>query len=139
MSQKLLGSISTLSHDEAGAAVAEFAIVSVVVLLLVIGSIEFGLAMWQRNTTASDARDGARYAIVRGANSGHIATQDSVANYVKNRTSLDTAAVRVHVSWTPDNKPGSVVVVSVAHSVPRQGLVVPARTDSATSRMTITN
>jgi Flp pilus assembly protein TadG len=128
-----------LAHDDDGAAMVEFAIVSVIVLVMVFGTIEFGLATWQRNTTASDAREGARYAIVRGENSGRVATQDSVANYLKRRSSLDTSRVRVYVVWNPDKKPGSVVSVSVAHSVARQGLVMPPRTDSATSKMYIAN
>ena len=122
-----------------GTAMVEFAAVSVVFLMLLFGVIEFGLAAWQVNSASSDAREGARYAVVRGANSGRTATPDSVANFVKSRTTLDPSKVRVYVTWTPDKRPGSLVTVSVAHTVSRRGFVVPARTDSATSKMYIYN
>jgi Flp pilus assembly protein TadG len=125
--------------DEQATAILEFAAVSVVFLGLLFGVAEFALAAWQVNSATSDAREGARYAVVRGANSGRVATVDSVANYVKSHTALDPSSIRVYVTWTPDKRPGSLVSVSVAHTVSRRGLVVPARTDSATSKMYIYN
>jgi Flp pilus assembly protein TadG len=116
----------------------EFAIVAGLVLVpLLLGITEFGLAAWQKNTVAADAREGARYAIVHGATSGHQATEDSIANYVKSRTTLDTAGLRVHASWSPNKKPGSVVSVSVAHTVPKRGPFIRAHSDSATSKMVV--
>ncbi|HUQ98201.1 MAG TPA: TadE/TadG family type IV pilus assembly protein [Gemmatimonadaceae bacterium] len=118
---------------------AEFALVSVVFMALLFGVFEFGIAAFQVNSVASDAREGARYAVVRGTNSGRVATRDSVENFIKARTALSPSRVRVYVTWTPDKRPGSLVTVSVAHTVSRRGLVVPARTDSATSKMYIYN
>jgi Flp pilus assembly protein TadG len=138
MTAALLGLFRDLQDDETGSAIVEFSAVSVVFLLVLFGIFEFGMAAWQRNSIISDAREGARYAVVRGSNSGRVATADSIANYVRGRTSLDPNAIRIHVTWSPDNSPGSVVKVSVAHSIARQ-FVVPARTDSATSAMYIYN
>jgi Flp pilus assembly protein TadG len=116
----------------------EFAIVAGLILApLLLGIIEFGLAAWQKNSVAADAREGARYAIVRGSNSGRTATEDSIAKYVKTRTSLDTAGLRVHASWSPNKRPGAVVSVSVVHAVPRRGPFIRAHTDSATSKMVV--
>lgn len=127
-----------LFDDETGSAMVEFAAVSVVFMTVLFGIFEFGMATWQRNSIITDAREGARYAVVRGANSGRTATADSVTNYVKARTPLDPNAIRVHVTWTPDKKPGSIVKVSVARTIPRR-FVIPARTDSAASSMYIYN
>jgi Flp pilus assembly protein TadG len=123
--------------SDAGTALVEFAIAAPVFMLVVFAVIELGLAAWQKNSVASDVRQGARYAVVRGTMSGRTATAESVAAYVKSRTSLDTAAFRVYATWSPNKKPGSVVTVSVAHNVLRRGPFIPAHTDSASSKMVI--
>ncbi len=124
--------------SEDGLGMVEFALVGALFVLILFGIVEFGLAVWQKNSVAADAREGARYAIVRGGTmTGHVATTDSVRNFVRSRTSLDATGVRVYTTWTPDNTPGSKVSVSVAHSVPRRGPIIRAHIDSATSQMTI--
>jgi Flp pilus assembly protein TadG len=120
-----------------GAGMVEFAIAGAVLSFVLLGIIEFGLAAWQKNSVAADVREGARYAIVRGTTSGRTTTVDSVAKYVKTRTSLDTAGLRVYATWSPDKRPGGVVTIRVAHNVPRRGPFIPAHTDSANSRMVI--
>ncbi len=124
--------------SEDGLGMVEFALVGTLFSLILLGIIEFGLAAWERNSAAADAREGARYAIVRGGTmTGHIATADSVKNFVRSRTSLDASGVRVYTTWAPDNTPGSKVRVSVAHSVPRRGPFIRAHIDSVTTQMTI--
>jgi len=120
-----------------GTSMVEFALVGSLFSVVLLGIIEFGLAAWQKNTAVADAREGARYAIVHGATSGHAATADSVSKYVKSRTTLDTAGMLVYTRWNPDNTPGSQVIVSVAHSVPRRGPFIRAHRDSVTSTMNI--
>lgn len=116
----------------------EFAIVGVLFSAMLLGIIEFGLASWQKNSVSADAREGARYAVVHGANSGRIATVDSIANYVRSKTSLDPSGLRIYATWFPTTKaPGSVVSVSVAHSVPRRGPFISAHTDSVTSKLVV--
>ncbi len=122
---------------ENGSGMVEFAIVAAFLMVILLGIVEFGLAAWEKNAAASAAREGARYAIVRGSKSVRVATPESVTNHVKSRTALDTAAVAVYTSWNPDNKPGSVVTVRVAHAVPRRGPFIPAHRDSITSKMHI--
>jgi len=124
-------------RSDDGSAMVEFAIVGSVFAVILLGIVELGVAAWQRNTVASDARDATRYASVHGAASGRIATPESVTKYVKSRSSLDTAAMSVYTSWSPDKKPGSQVAVSVAHTVPRRGPFIAAHRDSVTSKMSI--
>lgn len=50
---------------EEGAAAVEFAIVSVLLLIIVFGAIEFGIAFSKVNVYTGAAREGARYAAVR--------------------------------------------------------------------------
>lgn len=120
-----------------GSGMVEFAFVAVFLMALLFGIIEFGLAAWEKNAAASAAREGARYAIVRGSKGVRTATPESVTNHVKSRTALDTAALAVYTTWNPDKSPGSVVTVSVAHFVPRRGPFIAAHRDSVTSKMHI--
>lgn len=120
----------------------EFALVSgFVVTPLILGIFSFGFAAWAKNSAASDAREGARYAIVHGSSSAHVADSFAVRSYVMDRTSLETSgpnAIRVHTVWPNGNAPGDVVEVSVAHPVPRRDpFFIPAHVDSAISKMRI--
>jgi len=128
--------IAGLVVNESGAAMVEFAIAVTVFSVLLLGILEFGFAAWAKNSVAADAREGARYAIVHGSQSGRVATPDSVTNFVKARTNLD-ATIVVTTNWSPDNKPGSLVKVRVKHVVPRRGPFLAAHTDSSSSTMII--
>lgn len=120
-----------------GSSLVEFALVAPVFFVVVFAIVELGLAAWQKNSVASDVREAARYAAVRGTTSGRTATPESVATYVKKRSSLDTAAMRVYTSWSPNKRPGSIVTVSVAHNVLRRGPFISAHIDSASSKMVV--
>jgi Flp pilus assembly protein TadG len=120
-----------------GSSLVEFALVAPVFFLMVFAIVELGLAAWQKNSVASDVREAARYAAVRGTTSGRTATPESVATYVKKKTSLDTAAMRVYTTWSPNKRPGSIVTVSVAHDVVRRGPFISAHIDSASSKMVV--
>ena len=119
----------------------EFAIAAALILMpMLLGILEFGVAAWSRNSVTSDAREGTRYAIVHGSTALRVATIDSVRQFIKGKTSLDTTgadSIRVYAVWPTDNNPGSFVQISVAHHVPRHGMFIPSHTDSATSKMVI--
>lgn len=123
--------------DRSGAAMVEFAIVAFVfVPVLLFGILEFGFAAWSKNMVASDAREGARYAVVHGSYSPSPATPATIRSYLLTKTSLDT--FRVTTTWSPINKdPGSVVTVRVFHDRPRRGIFLPTTTDSSTSKMVV--
>jgi Flp pilus assembly protein TadG len=119
----------------------EFAIAAGVFFIpLFFALFEFGLAFWSKNAAAADAREAARYAIVRGSTSSNVATVDSVRKFVKQRTSLRTLgpdSVRVYATWPTNNNAGSMVHVSIAQPVPRRGIFIKAHTDSVSSKMVI--
>jgi len=119
----------------------EFAIAAGLLFIpLFFALFEFGFAFWSKNAAANDAREAARYAVVRGSTSSNIATVDSIRKFVKARSSMRTSgpdSIRVYATWPTDKKPGSMVHVSIAHFVPRRGLFIPAHTDSVSSKMVI--
>ncbi len=130
--------IRTFYSSEEGAAMVEFAVAGAVFLLIFLGILNIGLTVWERNNLTYAAREGSRYAVVRGANSLQTATPTMIADYVKSRTQLKASGLRVYTTWNPiDKKPGSVVAVSVARDVPQRGPFLPAHTDSVTSKLII--
>ena len=58
-----------MKNREAGQALVEFSLVSIVFFLIVFGMIDVGRAVWNYNTLAHATREGARYAIVHGGDS----------------------------------------------------------------------
>jgi Flp pilus assembly protein TadG len=66
-------SIRTKVHREDGAAAVEFALVVSLLVMLVFGLMEYGLAFWQIQNLRSATREGARVAAVRG-NTSQIST-----------------------------------------------------------------
>jgi Flp pilus assembly protein TadG len=126
--------VSFIKNDE-GAAMVEFAIASSIFIVTLLAILGFGFESWVKSSLAADAREGTRYAMVRGSTAARIATADSVSNYVKSKSNLGSSLVVV-TTWTPDNTPGSTVTVKVRYAVPR-GPFFPAHTDSSTSTQVI--
>lgn len=129
----------TPGRGERGSELVELAFVSLLFFALVFGIMEFGRAIWIYDTVAHLAREGARYAIVRGAESGRATSAGEVETYVQGRAAGMTNLV-VTTTWEPDNEPGSVVQVRVEQTflpiVPL--LPLPSMTLTSTSRMVIT-
>lgn len=113
----------------------EFSIVSFLFILLLLGIGEFGIATWAKNSVADAAREGTRFAIVRGQKSGQVTTSAAVQTYVQSRSALKP--VTVTTVWTPDKQAGSVVAVTVSYAFKRVGLIIPNKTLSSTSKMVI--
>lgn len=126
----------SLLPDEQGGAMVEFAVAAAVFSMILLGILEFGFAAWVKNSVTSDAREGARYAMVHGTQSGRTADSASVANYVKSKTSLGPS-IQVITTWNPDKTPGSLVTVKIRSNQPRRGLFLPDRVDSSTSKMVV--
>jgi Flp pilus assembly pilin Flp len=101
-------------QNEEGAAMVEFAIVSVIFLLLLLGIGEFGRAAWIKNSITAGARDGARYASVRGSTSGRVADSAGVASFVE--STIRVSPIRVVPSWPTGKDPGDVVQVTVKYA-----------------------
>ena len=123
-------------QDERGGELIEFAIAALLFFSLLFGIMEFGRAIWIYGTTAHAAREGARYAIVRGAESGRAASASDVATYVQG-VLAGMQCSPANTTWSPDNKPGSVVTVQVNCPFSPAYAVLPAITLTSTSKMVI--
>ena|ERR1051326_7443386 len=100
--------------NENGVVSVESAISLLLVIVLVFAIIEGGLMVWTYNSVAFLAREGTRYAAVRGANSSSPATTSTISTHVQDMAvGLDTTKMTVTTTWIPDNTPGNYVKVVV--------------------------
>jgi len=112
-----------------GATVVEFALVAPIVMLFVMGLIIMGLGIFRYQEVAWLAREGGRYASVRGARYESVtgkpaATASDVFNdAIKPKAvALDPNQLNYTVTWSPDNKQGSTVTVTVKYQWIPEGL-----------------
>jgi Flp pilus assembly protein TadG len=121
---------------EAGSSIIEFAFASVILFTLVFGVIAICLALYSYNVVAEAAREGSRYAMVRGSACNSFAdckvTQTQLQTYVQSISwpGLDSNSLTVPtVNWPDGNKnPGSRVAVTVNYTFPLVIPFVPSRT-----------
>jgi len=100
-----------------GSGLVETALCFTVFLMVLFGIIDFGRSMFAYNFVSYAAREGARYAIVRGQSSGHTASATDISTYVKSEAiGLDPADITVSTTWNPDSRPGSTVQVRVQYN-----------------------
>ena len=105
-----------------GATVLEMAIVSPLVLTLLIGTVDLGIAVYRYNTIAEAARAGTRYAAVHGSSAtkqvGPSANNSDVETVVRSRAPGFIASdLTVTSSWPDgDNNSGDHVTVSVNYT-----------------------
>ena len=123
---------------EAGSVPIEFGFAFPVLFLLMYGIIELSHYGYISIAVEDAARDGARYAMVRGATSPQPAATSDVVTFVKGRMALVQGSyATVTVNFSPDDQPGSVAQVTVAY--PYQPFIfgpLTAMTVSSTSKMT---
>jgi Flp pilus assembly protein TadG len=101
----------------------EFSLVFLIFLVLVVGLMEIGRAVWMYTTIAHATRRGARYAALHGSSNPVLdggdndVTDTEIANRVKaNVIGLDTTKIVVSAPvWTPDRSRGSVVELTVTY------------------------
>jgi Flp pilus assembly protein TadG len=126
--------------DTLGSALAEFALMLPLLLLLLLGIMWFGLALYAYHFVSGAAREATRFAIVRGSacrnlSGGCPATATDVQNYVRDTAPLGihASAITVTTTWTPNNRAGSVVNVTVQYNFQFLLPFVPSRTVVMTS------
>ncbi len=107
-----------------GAAVTEMAVILPVLLLFVLGIIDFAQIMYAYGAVSEAARVGARYAIVHGAASsapvGPTANDATVQAEVQAAAlALNTANLTVASNWAQgSNEPNCPVTVTATYSCP---------------------
>jgi Flp pilus assembly protein TadG len=109
---------SWFSGGRRGTAMAEFALVATPCFILFFAIMNFAMALYSYDFVCYGAQQGARYAMVHGTTATQTVSATDVKNYVNGLVVgvLDTTALAVTTTWSPDEKPGSVVTVVVSYN-----------------------
>lgn len=87
----------------AGQTMVEFALSAMLLLLLLFGIMEMGLAVYNYNTVSSAAREAVRYAIVHSPTSASPATTSQIQQLTINYApALNLTPADISVSWPTD-------------------------------------
>ena len=102
-------------RDTRGVAAVEFAFAFPILILLLVGILDIGRALWTTSTLDHAAREGARYASLRGAESRYPASDAEIQAFVRNRAiGIDSSDLTVSVAWAPNSYSGGYVTIQVA-------------------------
>lgn len=125
------------SRRERGSALVEFAAVFTVLFTFLFAIMDLSRALYTYHFVADAAREGTRYAMVRGSTctswtTACPAAASDIQTYLKNvPAGINPASLTATTTWTPNNSPGSVVQVQVQYSfqpifpfIPKTALVM---------------
>jgi Flp pilus assembly protein TadG len=138
---------------EDGAAAVEMAVSMTALLLIVVGLMKICLAVYSYHYLSEACREGARYAIVRGATcvnadlTSCTVTSNTVSTYVKGLgyPAIDPSSMTVTTTWSgfptgvacsPDtscDNPGNMVTINVQYAFPLSIPFSPTKTLNMTS------
>lgn len=108
--------VRRFGRNRRGAAVVEFALGAVALIVVSLGAIDFSMAMWTTNTLKQVATAGGRFAAIRGAEKPYPASESDVVAYVRDQAAgLNPNKLLIDVSWSPNNTQGSRVTVTVGY------------------------
>ena len=134
--------------DRRGAAALEAAVVYPVAMLLLIGTVVVGIAVFRYEQLQALAREGARYASVHGPTyateqNSSYATSSTVLTYVETMTAgIQSNALSCTVTWAPNpptTSTPSTVTVQLSYSWSPEGYLPPqAVSMTAASTMPVT-
>jgi Flp pilus assembly protein TadG len=104
---------------QVGQSLTEFSIVVVLFLVLLFGIVDAGRLIYAYNVVSASAREGVRWAVVRGSTSGRAASASDIQAYVQSKT-VGVAIDPPEVTWgAGGNAPGSFVKIKVqSHFAP---------------------
>ncbi len=112
----------TPRHNERGTTLVETTVVMAVLLAVMFGIIDFGRALYTYSFVADAAREGARWAIVRGSKCTQLdhcnATSAEVQTYVQSLSEGATTASSITATLNlpnGNNAPGSIAEVTVTY------------------------
>ena len=113
--------LGRICRETGGASAVEFAFVLPVLLALTLGALDGGRALLAINTLEKLAKEGARYASVRGSEYATPANEAAIQAYVEGRaTGLKVDDVVVSADWPngpwpAGNDPGDPVTITVTY------------------------
>ena len=100
-----------------GSSMVEFALVFMIFLMMAVGVLEIGRGIWAYNTLAHAARQGARFAMIRG--SQNPATADQIRTVVRNAAvGLNPSLITVTTTWPSGVARGNEVRLAVRYTMP---------------------
>ena len=106
-----------LRSDRRGALAIEFGFALPVLILLTAGLIDVSLLLWSTSTIENAAAEGARYAVVNGAQSVSLKSAAQIETYIRTAAvGVPTTALNVAVTWQPNNQSGSRVTVALDYT-----------------------
>jgi Flp pilus assembly protein TadG len=126
-------------HGRAGAALIETALTLALFLTVLFGIIETSLAAYAYHFISHAAREGTRYAIVRGKAcntfaSACPATADDIQAHVRSLAFPGiNETIGVVTTWSPTNDPGGLVQVAVTYPYHLSLPFMPVMTINMTS------
>jgi len=107
----------------------EGALVMLAFMLILFGILDFGRMVWSYTLVSYGAREGTRYAIVRGTASGHTASVADIKSVAaKSALGLDPNSVNTDVTFNPDQSAGSTVKVVVTYNFSAIAPYIPSGT-----------
>ena len=139
-----------MMRRERGTSMVELALVATAFLLLIFGIMDFGRALFTYHAVANAAREGSRWAMVRGSTctvAGCPAAAADVQTYVQGRNGTLMTASDISVSTTyggntgcpaGNQNPGCLVTVTVTYPFHFAALPFADISMSSTSKMYIT-
>ena len=129
--------LALFGRSEHGGSMFELALVMGLIFLpLLFGFFEYGRVVFSKSTVTTSAREGVRWAIVRGSTSGNTTNATGVENYVKGITAI--APISVTTTWEDaSKKPLTAVTVSVSYAYQPLVPFIPSRTITSASRQII--
>ncbi len=104
-----------------GSVIVEFSLAFTAFIMLLMGMMEFGRAVWTFSTLSHAVSQGARYAAVHGSGNpvvvnGSVDTAAAIANLVRaNSIGLDPSQVTVNTVWSPDDARGSEFTITASY------------------------
>ena len=135
--------LARFARQSGGASAVEFAFVLPVLLALTLGALDGGRALLAINTLEKLAKEGARYASVRGSEYATPANEAAIQAYVEGRaTGLKVENLAVSADWPngpwpAGNNPGDPVTVTVTYPFDALFLKFQSFTFSRSSTLSI--
>lgn len=117
---------SIVTRDRHGAAMVEMALVLPVFLLVTMGIIEFGRALWVANMVTNASREGTRMAILDGSSNTQVSS--AVQEFLVSSLSVNPADIDVDIKITPaegNPNPGNDCSVANARDLIEVKVTIP--------------
>lgn len=115
--KNLSGLWRRLRADPRGAMAIEFGFALPVLILVTVGLIDVSMLLWSSSTIGNAAAEGARYAIVHGAQAESPKTDVEIETYTRTQAvGVPVTALNVDVTWQPNNQSGSRVTVALDYT-----------------------